>query len=84
VVNTEAEHRIEAQHGFMTFVQFLTVSAAAVGLVILAVMAAIPFLTDEPLITTSRDRSGSGRVTDRRAGRHVASLPAGSPRGGSG
>ena len=41
----------------MTFFPFLTVSAAAVGLVILAVMAAIPFLTDEPF-----GRPGSGRL----------------------
>jgi hypothetical protein len=61
--NTEAEHRFDAQDGFMTLFQFLTVSAAAVGLVIIAVMAAIPFLTDEPLIGESSSRSGSGRFT---------------------
>ena len=40
----------------MTIWQLLTVSAAAVGLVIIVVMAAIPFLTDE------RDRATSGRL----------------------
>jgi hypothetical protein len=56
----------------MTFFQFLTVSAGVVGLVIIAVMAAIPFLTDEPF-----GRSGSGRFT---GGRTALAPPAHPPR----
>jgi hypothetical protein len=57
VENTQADHGSVTQHGYMTFAQFLTVSAATLGLVIIVVMAAIPFLTDE------RGRSGARRAT---------------------
>ena len=46
VVDTEVEHRMCAQHGDMTIWQILTVSGAVFGLVIIAMMAAIPFLAD--------------------------------------
>ncbi len=46
MVGTEVEHRTCAQHGDMTIWQILTVSGAVFGLVIIAMMAAIPFLAD--------------------------------------
>jgi hypothetical protein len=57
----------------MTIWQLLNVSAAAIGLVIIVVMAAIPFLTDE-----------GGRATPRRftgRPRHVLGPPPHPPRG---
>ena len=42
----------------MTLLSVLTVSAAALGVIIIVVMAAIPFLTDEPW-----DRGAPGRIT---------------------
>ena len=57
----------------MTIWQLLTVSAAAVGLVIIVVMAVIPFLTEE------RDRAGTGRFTGRH--RHVLGPPPHPPHG---
>jgi hypothetical protein len=73
VGNTQAEHGPVAQHGFMTIWQLLNVSAAAVGLVIIVVMAAIPFLTDE------RGRATSQRFIGRR--RPVLGPPPHPPRG---
>jgi hypothetical protein len=57
----------------MTIWQLLNVSAAAIGLVIIVVMAAIPFLTDE------RGRSTSERFAGRR--RDVLGPPPHPPRG---
>lgn len=57
----------------MTIWQLLTVSAAAVGLVILVVMAAIPLLTEE------RDRATPHRFGGRR--RHVLGPPPHPPDG---
>ena len=42
----------------MTLLSVLTVSAAAIGVIIIVVMAAIPFLTDEPW-----DQGAPGRIT---------------------
>ena len=57
----------------MTLWQLLTVSAAAVGLVIIVVMAAIPFLIDE------RGRATPGRFTGKH--RHVLGPPPHPPHG---
>ena len=56
----------------MTIWQLLNVSAAAIGLAIIVVMAAIPFLTDE------RGRSTSERFAGRR---DVLGPPPHPPRG---
>jgi hypothetical protein len=57
----------------MTIWQLLNVSAAAIGLVIIVVMAAIPFLTDE------RGRASSERFAGAR--RPVLGPPPHPPRG---
>lgn len=45
---TEAKPSDSAQYGRMTLWHLLTVAAAGVGLVIIVVMAVIPFIADEP------------------------------------
>ena len=57
----------------MTIWQLLNVSAAAIGLVIIVLMASIPFLTDE------RGRATPKRITGR--SRHVLGPPPHPPQG---
>lgn len=57
----QADPGFGAQHGHMTIWQLFNVFAATVGMIIIVVMASIPFLTDESGRATPRRISGRSR-----------------------